>query len=385
MADFTRAEFTGERVVPGQVEPDLWNEHVARYAFAARFASGRRVLDAGCGMGYGSALLARAGAAVVGLDVAREAVESASRTYAGLPFVRGSCSTLPFAAGAFDLIVAFEVIEHLHQQQAFIAECRRVLAADGLLIVSTPNTLYYAESRADAGPNPFHEHEFEAAEFQAVLQAQFAHVALLLQNRTECFAFYSPDGWHGGEIIAEAGADRIEQANFFVALCSNAPFPAPEPLLYIPRVANLLRERERHIRKLEGELAQKDQWLADAREERDNALHHAATTETALEESNQWAERISADLAAARQRIVELQAQFAAEQQRAQESIDALDAENRKKTEWALQLAAHVETLTVEVERLRGYMTMVTASRWVRAGHKVGLGPPIPGLDSPRQ
>jgi len=378
-------EFTGERVVPGQVEPDLWNEHLARYAFAARFVSGRRVLDAGCGMGYGSAYLAHAAASAVGLDIAKEAVESTARTYPGLPFVQGSCSALPFQGEAFDVVVAFEVIEHLHQQPVFIAECRRVLTPGGLLIVSTPNTLYYAESRAEAGPNPFHEHEFEAAEFEAALRAQFAHVALLLQNRTECFAFYPPDGWQGGEVIAEKGADRIEHANFFVALCSNSPLPAHEPLLYIPRVANLLREREQHIRKLESELAQKEQWLAEARRERDGALDHAARTETALEESNRWAESVSADLAAARQRIVELQAQFAAEQQRGQESIDALEEENRKKTEWALQLAAQLEAITAEVERLRGYMNMVVASRWVRAGHRIGLGPPIPGLDNPRR
>jgi len=43
------SEFTGERVIPGQVNDELWAEHVARYAFAARMASGRRVLDLGCG------------------------------------------------------------------------------------------------------------------------------------------------------------------------------------------------------------------------------------------------------------------------------------------------------------------------------------------------
>ena len=56
------AEFTGERVIPGQVDVDLLNEHLARYAFAARLARGKRVLDAGCGAGYGSAELARIGA-----------------------------------------------------------------------------------------------------------------------------------------------------------------------------------------------------------------------------------------------------------------------------------------------------------------------------------
>ncbi len=51
-------EFTGERVIPGQVDPDLWAEHISRYAFASRFAPGARVLDLGCGAGYGTAELA---------------------------------------------------------------------------------------------------------------------------------------------------------------------------------------------------------------------------------------------------------------------------------------------------------------------------------------
>jgi SAM-dependent methyltransferase len=378
-------EFTGERVVPGQVERDLWNEHLARYVFASRFAGGRRVLDAGCGTGYGSAELARTAASVTGLDLSYEATEWARHNYAAPRFLNGSCAVLPFRASAFDLVVAFEVIEHLHQQTSFIAECRRVLTSDGLLIVSTPNTVYYADARAAAGPNPFHEHEFEADEFEAALRAQFASVSLLLQNRSECFAFYPPTGWHGGQILAEPGPDRAEDANFFVALCSNAVLPAVEPLLYVPRVANLLRERERHIEKLNTEIAQKERWLAEATGERDRALGIVRRTEAALERSNRWAEETSAELAAAREAIGDLHEQFAAEQQRAQESIDsleasfkALEAENDRKTQWALALAA-------EVDVLRGQIAMVTASRWVRAGHKIGLGPPIPGLDKPAQ
>ncbi len=144
-----------------------------------------------------------------------------------------------------------------------------MLAADGLLIVSTPNTLYYAEARAEAGPNPYHEHEFEAAEFEAALRAEFANVTMLLQNRSECFSFYPAEGWQGGETVGEAGADRAEQANFFVAVCSNAALPDVKPLGDLPRVANLLRERERHIEKLQGELAQKEKWLAEVTGERD--------------------------------------------------------------------------------------------------------------------
>src|SRR6185295_3680369 len=75
------AEFTGERVIPGQVDVDLLNEHMARYVFAARLARGKRVLDAGCGAGYGSAELSHAADKVVGIDCSAEAVAYAGENY----------------------------------------------------------------------------------------------------------------------------------------------------------------------------------------------------------------------------------------------------------------------------------------------------------------
>ena len=108
-------EFTGERVIPGQVDADLLNEHLARYAFAARLARGKRVLDSGCGAGYGSAELAGSSLSVVGVDVAAEAVDYARAHYPlpNLRFEQASCTALPHPDGAFNLVVAFEVIEHL--------------------------------------------------------------------------------------------------------------------------------------------------------------------------------------------------------------------------------------------------------------------------------
>src|SRR6266704_3073623 len=109
------AEFTGERVIPGQVDADLLNEHMARYAFAARLSRRKQVLDAGCGAGYGSAELARAAAGVLGIDKSAEAVAFARAEYPApkLRFEEADCLTLPVGDGSIDLVVAFEVIEHL--------------------------------------------------------------------------------------------------------------------------------------------------------------------------------------------------------------------------------------------------------------------------------
>ena len=143
------AEFTGERVIPGEVDPDLWNEHFARYAFAARLSRRKRVLDAGCGAGYGSAELARNAVRVVGVDIAPQAVEHAAGHFK-LPnthFLAASCMALPFPAASFELVVAFEVIEHLPDWRAFLTEARRVLTPTGQCVISTPNKDYYTSSR----------------------------------------------------------------------------------------------------------------------------------------------------------------------------------------------------------------------------------------------
>ncbi len=126
-------EFTGERAIPGQTDPDLMNEHWARYAFAEDLVGSKRVLDAGCGVGYGAARLAEVAAEVVALDQAKDPLAAGGKEYSHprLRFVQGDCTRFPFADGSLDAVVAVEVIEHLGQWKALVEESRRVLTPAG--------------------------------------------------------------------------------------------------------------------------------------------------------------------------------------------------------------------------------------------------------------
>ena len=419
------AEFTGERLIPGEVDIDLLNEHMARYHFAVRLARGKRVLDAGCGAGYGSAELADVAERVTGIDIAPEAVEYARAHYAlhNVAFEQASCTQLPFADGAFDLVVAFEVIEHLEKWRAFLQEVRRVLAPAGQLIVSTPNRLYYTESRGTQGANPFHVHEFDFEEFRQELRQFFPHVSMFLENHIEGVTFQPHESGHTVETRVDAAEPVPDESHFFIAVCAHRPQIGNPTFLYVPRVANVLRERERHIAKLEGELATKDQWLdkaqADLAEfdrEHQKLLVMFREQKEELERSNRWAEELNAAVSERGARIDALQEELARDQENARSvvagynaKVAALEQEGREKAQWALDvevrltgeigkiadaLAAEGATLEQtekdlqertawalrleeEKRQLEDQVNMARASRWIRLGRKVGLGPAL--------
>jgi len=410
-------EFTGERVIPGEVDVDLLNEHLARYTFASRLARGKRVLDAGCGAGYGSAELARAAVSVVGADCAAAAIDFARAHYElpNLTFEEASCQALPHADGSFDLVVAFEVIEHLEHWRDFLQEARRVLTPSGQLVVSTPNKLYYTESRGPQGANPFHVHEFTFAEFQDELHAVFPHVSLFLENHVEGVTFQPHEAGHTVEARVDAGEPAPDDSHFFVAVCASRPQIGNPTFVYVPRAANVLRERERHIFLLGRELAEKEGWLADAQRDLAEMTRQYAKLEAELEESNRWSEKLNLELEERRTRVAELQGELAQEQETARQTVEGYEAKVREleedvqsKIEWAQRveknLTAEIQKQTNELVKavaalhhtedelqdrtkwalrlqdeagqLAQQMELFRASRWVKLGRKVGLGPP---------
>jgi SAM-dependent methyltransferase len=170
-------EAKGERLVPDAQRGELVHaEHLARYLHAAPLARGRAVLDAACGEGYGSAMLAAAGArSVVGVDIDGPTVEHARERH-GIDARRADVRELPFPDGTFDLVVSFETIEHVEDPERAVAEMRRVLRDDGTLVISTPNPGEYLVS------TEFHVREFDPAEFEALLRPHFDSVELTFQH-----------------------------------------------------------------------------------------------------------------------------------------------------------------------------------------------------------
>lgn len=412
------AEFTGERVIPGQVETDLWNEHFSRYAFASGLVSGKRVLDLGCGSGYGSAELARTAESVIGVDVSAEAIGYARAHYKfpNLSFEQHSCTQLPWREPGFQFIAAFEVIEHLHNWHDLLSEARRVLLPGGAFLVSTPNKLYYADQRRQAGPNPFHAHEFEFGEFKQALSEYFPRVDMLLQNRTEAFVYAAADGPVVDPLLRlESSSSDPATAHFFLALCGGLETEF-RSFVFVPAAANLLRERELHIRRLASELGLKDQWLADMTGQRDQLQKHHDASLTQLEERNRWAQALEAELEQTRQRVLALQEEYEREQEAAREVATAYETKVREleqdvaeKTNWALdterrltgefeakqselveavrlldQAEATVEErtrwaqdLNTQLQSASAQLTMVRTSRWIKLGRVAGLGPQL--------
>jgi SAM-dependent methyltransferase len=167
-------------------ESPWWGVHASRYLFARPFVEARRILDVACGTGYGLALLSGCARAVVGADADFAALKTARAVDASTPVVRSDACRLPFADNAWDVVTSFETIEHLTDRAAFVHEVRRVLVAEGVCVISTPNA-NYTRPIDNVPRNPFHVHEYEPEEFADELHREFAHVELLGQSLSARF------------------------------------------------------------------------------------------------------------------------------------------------------------------------------------------------------
>ena len=167
--------FTGERLPGGDEDfaVDL-ERHLAPYRWLRARAAGRSVLDAGCGEGYGAALVAEVAAKVVAVD-RPEAVTVAAARHRGprLEYRALDLLRLDEVGERFDVVASFQVIEHLPEPADFLAALGRRVAAGGMLIVTTPNRLMTVSE------NPYHLREWTAPELRALARPVLPGVRVL--------------------------------------------------------------------------------------------------------------------------------------------------------------------------------------------------------------
>jgi hypothetical protein len=168
-------ELTGERTLPDVPEENYWfQRHLVVYEWIRRRVGGLRVIDMACGEGYGSDVLSRSAASVVGVDANPEAHEHAKArsTRPGLRFER---NMIQLFAEPADAIVFLQTIEHVEDPGALLEHFKRI---SDVLYVSTPNVLTLAPEGAERSGNPWHVHEYRAAEFRALLGQHFSQVEM---------------------------------------------------------------------------------------------------------------------------------------------------------------------------------------------------------------
>ncbi|MCS7091911.1 MAG: class I SAM-dependent methyltransferase [Patescibacteria group bacterium] len=174
-----------ERVIPGVSANFLLKEAEARYIFCKRYVSkGEKILDFGCGCGYGTYLLSQK-AFAIGIDASEEAINFAKKRYKGdLQFFVGDVDTLAnFDNDSFGCVCSFEVIEHLDKPLSFVKEAKRILKNGSYFVLSTPNRLIHSPDGVIK--SKYHLREYDSLEFERLLKSCFKNVLILGQNKSK--------------------------------------------------------------------------------------------------------------------------------------------------------------------------------------------------------
>jgi SAM-dependent methyltransferase len=270
-SDEITLEFTGERFVPGTGGSEIALEHEHRYAAAASLARGKDVVDLGCGSGYGASLLSGS-RSYRGYDIAADAVAFAAARFGGptVTFTMGDAAGVDADSASADMVVCFEVLEHVHEPATILREAKRLLRPEGLFISSTPDRTAYNQTRPE--PNPFHFAEMERDEYRRLLSDRFEHVQLYGQAYLQASWILDESSSATVTLLRQRLGHPAPEATpiYWVALASDAPLPRLIPSVLMGgdegrheliRVVAQLREYERELEARRGALE-----AADARE-----------------------------------------------------------------------------------------------------------------------
>jgi GT2 family glycosyltransferase/2-polyprenyl-3-methyl-5-hydroxy-6-metoxy-1,4-benzoquinol methylase len=256
-------QFTGERFIPADplCQNEIMLEHFNRYHAISQSVKNKRVLDAACGSGYGSGILAETAIFVNGIDISEESIDYAKNNYSkpNVLFDVGSIDKLPFENDSFDYVISFETIEHVNAdiQERFLQEVKRVLDHNGKLIISTPDKKNYSDNSGHQ--NEFHIKEFYTNEFQNFLKSHFKYVVLLFQRNEICNVI-SGFECDTTKVIRKKYIDSTE-GKYIIAICSDSEITSAEmTCASIEIQTGELENKIRRIIELQNEVEVKNNW-----------------------------------------------------------------------------------------------------------------------------
>lgn len=211
-----------ERMIPEYHKGSpVYAEHIVRYEGAVDLVRGKVVLDIASGSGYGTKLLASTAKKMYGVDVSEISISYAQENYAALniEYIVGDGIKIPLPDASVDIVVSFETIEHIKDYEQFMVEVKRVLTQDGLLLLSTPNVVEFAEG------NHFHLHEFEESELHSLIRKYFKNTKSYYQGTWLYNALINEAGltkeWRHPIQTIHTAPITLNQCLYFYVLCSN--------------------------------------------------------------------------------------------------------------------------------------------------------------------
>jgi SAM-dependent methyltransferase len=182
------------RIIPEETNPKFFFEHLKPYEFMKADSTGKKVLEIGCGDGYGAAYLAQVAAEVIGIDYEEDIILKARDKYKcrNLIFMDMDAVSLRYQDGSFDVACSFQVIEHIPEEQLplYLSEIKRVLKKGGKFYLSTLNLGHTMKSPLTYKKNPAHCKEFRFLELKELLSSVFPDIEFYGLHLTPKHNFY---------------------------------------------------------------------------------------------------------------------------------------------------------------------------------------------------
>jgi len=379
-------EWTGERFLPWLDQALIAYEHLHRYAYATTLVKGKRVLDLASGEGYGSKMMSEVAASVIGVDIDDKAIEHAKSRYgsANLQFLKGSISAIPVTDdNSFDVIVCFEAIEHIEDHDQLLKEVKRLLKADGIFIVSTPNKLTYHDEARDE--NPFHVKELYFEEFQKLLTNYFRNVTFLGQRvhpGSNIWPIGTANATAVQEIVIERDQSEFEFISgdkrvplYFIALATNSTPVVPKGSVLIDHSDEWLRENKVAIEWRDGIIASQAKTIASLQsaekwyeEQTTNQKETIASMEEAanwragqIEELNRSIEELNKGLEWFRQQLADMKEKAASDEKALEWRTQQVDTLERERADLIAILQSTQKQFNVASQQLE---SIYASSAW---------------------